>query len=308
MLIQQCVRSAALFGSSPLRSLLVATTSGSPPPPATNLVSSAIFMSTHFSSLFEGPLLGFASTAAMLAYSSSSSSQDTTTAAATAAAVVASPSSDSAVRPVVVSGPSGAGKSTLIKRVMEEFPDTFAVSVSHTTRAPREGETPGVHYHYTDMETMKAAVARGEFIESAIFGKNMYGTSKKAVQDVASAGRVCILDIERQGCESIRAAPDLDPLYIFVRPPSMAELERRLLARGSETTESLKARMDEAADAFEYGETPGKFNHVIFNEHVDTAYNEFRLALRPLIEAAAMAQQQQQAAARAAAAAAAECS
>lgn len=79
-------------------------------------------------------------------------------------------------RPLVLCGPSGSGKSTLLKRLLEEFPDKFGFSVSHTTRKPRPGEKDGVHYHFTDLESMEAAVAQGDFIESAKFSGNMYGT------------------------------------------------------------------------------------------------------------------------------------
>lgn len=79
-------------------------------------------------------------------------------------------------RPLVLCGPSGSGKSTLLKRLLKEFPDKFGFSVSHTTRAPRPGETSGVHYHFTNLDDMTNAVKRGEFIETAIFSGNMYGT------------------------------------------------------------------------------------------------------------------------------------
>lgn len=79
-------------------------------------------------------------------------------------------------RPLVLCGPSGSGKSTLLKRLLEEFPDRFGFSVSHTTRKPRPGEKDGIHYHFTDLESMEAAVAQGDFIENAKFSGNMYGT------------------------------------------------------------------------------------------------------------------------------------
>jgi guanylate kinase len=79
-------------------------------------------------------------------------------------------------QPLVICGPSGSGKSTLLQRLFAEFPDKFGFSVSHTTRSPRPGEVDGKHYHFTTKETMKEAIARGEFIESAEFSKNIYGT------------------------------------------------------------------------------------------------------------------------------------
>lgn len=98
-------------------------------------------------------------------------------------------------RPLVLCGPSGVGKSTIIARITKEFPDAFGFSVSHTTRAPREGEVDGVNYFFTDRESMQKAIEDGEFIEHAVFSGNMYGTSKTAVQSVMDQGKICILDI-----------------------------------------------------------------------------------------------------------------
>lgn len=101
-------------------------------------------------------------------------------------------------QPIVISGPSGAGKSTLLKRLLAKYPDRFGFSVSHTTRAPRAGEQHGREYHFTDRDEFIQLVEDGRFVEHAQFGSNLYGTSVKAVKDVAEQGRVCILDIEME--------------------------------------------------------------------------------------------------------------
>ena len=98
-------------------------------------------------------------------------------------------------RPLVLCGPSGVGKSTIVERIKKAFPDAFALSVSHTTRKPREGEQEGVSYFHTDREKMQEAIDNDEFIETAEFSGNMYGTSKAAVQSVIQRGKICILDI-----------------------------------------------------------------------------------------------------------------
>ena len=98
-------------------------------------------------------------------------------------------------RPLVLCGPSGVGKSTIVERLKKRFPNAFALSVSHTTRQPREGEKDGVNYFFTDRETMTAAIENGDFIETAEFSGNMYGTSKAAVETVSVSGKICILDI-----------------------------------------------------------------------------------------------------------------
>lgn len=183
-----------------------------------------------------------------------------------------------ALRPIVISGPSGAGKSTVLKRLFSDYPDLFGFSVSHTTRKPRPGETNGVEYHFSTREDMIQMVANGEFIETAEFSGNMYGTSKMAVMNVASQKKICILDIEKKGCESVRATP-LNAKFIQIRPPSISVLEERLRARNTETEDSLMRRLEEAAEAMVYGEQEGKFHHLIVNESVDETYEQLKAAI-----------------------------
>ncbi|KAF7993829.1 hypothetical protein HCN44_011098 [Aphidius gifuensis] len=178
-------------------------------------------------------------------------------------------------RPLVLCGPSGSGKSTLIKKMFDEFPDEFGFSISHTTRQPRPGEIDGKHYYFTTKEKMKDQIDRGEFIESAVFSNNMYGTSKKAVEDVTNLGKICVLDIDMQGVKKIKNT-NLDPLFVFIKPPSIEELERRLIARKTETEESLKHRLSIAVEEMKYGETPGNFHMVIVNDNFTEAYNDLK--------------------------------
>ncbi|KAL0901634.1 hypothetical protein ABMA27_006845 [Loxostege sticticalis] len=178
-------------------------------------------------------------------------------------------------RPLVLCGPSGSGKSTLLKRLLKEFPDKFGFSVSHTTRNPRPGEKDGVHYHFTNKEDMTAAVAKGEFIETATFSGNMYGTSKRAVDDVRRTGKICVLDIEIEGVKQVKTT-DLDPLLVFVMPPSIEELERRLRARNTECEEALRKRLDTAIREIEFGKQPGNFHIIIMNDNLDKAYTDLR--------------------------------
>ncbi|XP_059047028.1 guanylate kinase isoform X2 [Achroia grisella] len=178
-------------------------------------------------------------------------------------------------RPLVLCGPSGSGKSTLLKRLLKEFPDKFGFSVSHTTRGPRSGEKNGVHYHFTTKPEMTAAIERGEFIENATFSGNMYGTSKQAVADVRRTGKICVLDIEIEGVKQVKTT-DLNPLLVFVMPPSIQELERRLRARNTEHEDALKKRLETAIREIEFGQQPGNFHIVILNDNLDKAYAELR--------------------------------
>ena len=179
-------------------------------------------------------------------------------------------------KPLVICGPSGVGKSTIIKRLTDEFPGLFGFSVSHTTRQPRNGESEGVNYYYVTRENFLSLKEKGEFIESAEFSGNMYGTSKMAIQSVQEKGQICILDIEMQGVMQIKKIPELDPNYVFVQPPSIEELERRLKERKTETEESLKKRLDTAKRELEYGANKDNFDIIIVNKDVDVASAELR--------------------------------
>jgi guanylate kinase len=186
----------------------------------------------------------------------------------------------SQIRPIVFCGPSGAGKSTLLKKLMAEFPKAFAFSVSHTTRNPRAGEVDGKDYNFTTKEEMVRKIEAGDFLEHAQFSGNYYGTSKEAVSDVLNSGRICALDVDIQGVINLKKT-NLNPIFIFVKPPSIHELERRLVERKTETEESLKKRLDTAKVELEYEEANKNcFDHVITNEDLDKAYIELKEILK----------------------------
>ncbi|KAE8147094.1 P-loop containing nucleoside triphosphate hydrolase protein [Aspergillus avenaceus] len=178
-------------------------------------------------------------------------------------------------RPVVVSGPSGTGKSTLLKRLFADFPGTFGFSVSHTTRTPRPGEQHGREYYFTTKEDFLDLVSKDGFIEHAQFGGNFYGTSVQAVKDIAEKGRICILDIEMEGVKQVKRT-DLNARFMFLAPPSVEELERRLRGRGTESEESLSKRLAQAKNELEYAKEPGAHDKVVVNDDLEKAYNELR--------------------------------
>ncbi|XP_015752795.1 PREDICTED: guanylate kinase-like isoform X1 [Acropora digitifera] len=180
----------------------------------------------------------------------------------------------SKAKPLVLCGPSGCGKSTLTNRLLKDHPSKFGFSISHTTRGPRPGEVNGREYYFTDRASMQKSVDAGEFIEWAIYNGNMYGTSKKAIQDVMDSGKACVLDIDMQGVKKMKNS-GIDCYYIFVKTPSLEELEKRLRSRGTETEESLSKRLEIAKKELAFAETPGNFNRVIINDDLDRAYNEF---------------------------------
>jgi guanylate kinase len=175
-------------------------------------------------------------------------------------------------QPLVVCGPSGTGKSTLLNKLFAAHPDKFGFSISHTTRGPRPGEVNGVNYHFTTQDHFVQMIENDEFVENAIFSGNRYGTSVKAIKDVAEKNRRCILDIDTQGVKLIKSNhPSLNPVFLFLAPPSLPELKKRLTGRGTETADSLQKRLDAALSEIKYA-TEGGHEVVIVNDDVDRAY------------------------------------
>ncbi|KAG1683567.1 Guanylate kinase [Nymphon striatum] len=178
-------------------------------------------------------------------------------------------------RPLVICGPSGSGKSTILKKLFEEYGKYLGFSISHTTRQPRPGEVNGREYHFVTKPEMEDAIKAGDFIEHTQFSGNLYGTSKKAIQDVQNQGKICILDIEVEGVKNIKKT-NVNPQYIFVKPKNLQVLEERLRGRGTETETSLRKRLDTAESELEYGETTGNFDAIIINDSVDDAYKQLK--------------------------------
>ncbi|KAL6540503.1 Guanylate kinase 2 [Orobanche minor] len=160
--------------------------------------------------------------------------------------------------PVVISGPSGV--------------------VSHTTRAPRNNEHNGVHYHFTERVVMERDIKDGKFLEFAAVHGNLYGTSVESVEVVTDGEKRCILDIDVQGARSVRAT-SLEAIFIFICPPSFEELEKRLRARGSETEEQVQKRLQNAKTEIEQGNSPGLFDHILVNDNLETCYENLKKLL-----------------------------
>ena len=178
------------------------------------------------------------------------------------------------LEPLVVCGPSGVGKGTVIDSLRKRFyPDVFGFSVSHTTRKPRPGEIHGQHYYFTTVEEIQNEISEGLFVEHAEVHGNYYGTSKEAITALQRENKITILDIDVQGVKSVKTS-NIPAKYIFIAPPSMAELEARLRGRGTETEEAISKRLGNAASEIEYGNTPGNFDRIFVNQNVETTVNE----------------------------------
>ena len=136
-----------------------------------------------------------------------------------------------------------------------------------------------MHYNFVTKEQFEAAIANHEFIEHAHVHTNYYGTSKAAVAKVGAEGKVCFLDIDIQGVQSVKES-GIACKYIFIKPPSMDQLEQRLRDRGTETEDKIRVRMANAAREIEYGTTPGNFDALIVNDSLDKAVEEVKSYLR----------------------------
>jgi guanylate kinase len=169
----------------------------------------------------------------------------------------------------VITAPSGAGKSSLINAVLADDP-SLKLSISYTTRAPRSGEKDGREYHFVDEARFLAMRGRGEFLESAQVHGNYYGTSNKVIRDTLERGEDLILEIDWQGARQVRALyPDC--IGIFIQPPSVEELERRMRHRGQDSDAVIRRRLDNAREELAHA---GEFEYAIINKDFDTAKHQ----------------------------------
>jgi len=175
----------------------------------------------------------------------------------------------------VITAPSGAGKTSLIDAIMRDDP-SLKVSVSYTTRAPRRGEQNGVDYHFVDDGTFLAMQRRGEFLESAEVHGYRYGTSKRVITDALQRGEDLILEIDWQGAQQVRSIyPQC--IGIFILPPSVEELERRMRARGQDAEQVIRRRLDAAREELTHA---SEFKYAIINKDFEAAKGELAEIIR----------------------------
>jgi guanylate kinase len=175
----------------------------------------------------------------------------------------------------VITAPSGAGKSSLINALLKDDPG-LKLSISYTTRPPRPGEVDGREYHFVDDKTFLAMRERGEFLESAEVHGNRYGTSKKVIHDALAAGQDLLLEIDWQGARQVRSLyPDC--IGIFIHPPSVEELERRMRSRGQDSEAVIQRRVANAREELAHA---GEFNYAIINKDFDIARQELAQIIR----------------------------
>ncbi|KAJ5636603.1 guanylate kinase [Penicillium longicatenatum] len=168
-------------------------------------------------------------------------------------------------RIIVISGPSG--------KLFDAHPDTFAFTVSHTTRAPRPCEIEGTNYFFVNSSKFADLVSQGAFVEHAKFGGNQYGTSQQTISDQIAKGRVVVLDIEMDGVKQMKANPSIDARYIFISPPNFEALAKRLRGRGTEKDEAIQKRLAQAKAELDYAQT-GAHDKIIVNDDLQVACKE----------------------------------
>lgn len=183
----------------------------------------------------------------------------------------------------VISAPSGAGKTSLVAALLGSLPD-LVVSVSHTTRRPRQGEVDGKHYHFIDAETFLGMVQDGEFLEHARVFDHYYGTSRRAVEHELSQGHSVVLEIDWQGAQQVRQwMPECQS--IFILPPSRAALRNRLESRGKDSDEVIIRRLRDAREDISHH---AEYDYLVVNDVFDEALIQLkaifianRLRVRP---------------------------
>lgn len=182
----------------------------------------------------------------------------------------------------VIVAPSGSGKSTLIKRLKKDFPQ-IKESISYTTRNPRQGEEDGQHYFFTQTQIFEEMLGRNEFLEWAKVHSNYYGTSKKFVDDTVSSGSSILFDIDVQGVDNlIKIYGSQKIVGIFISPPSLEELEKRLRGRATDTEETIVRRLENAKHEIL---RKNDYTYCIVNDDLETAYNELKLTVGKYLEA-----------------------
>ncbi|MCM1007181.1 MAG: guanylate kinase [Ruminococcus flavefaciens] len=177
-------------------------------------------------------------------------------------------------RLIVFSAPSGCGKGTMLAEILKD--EKFYVSVSATTRKPREGEVDGVNYHFISHEEFLKKIEENAFIEYAEYCSNFYGTLKSEVDNKLEQGINVILEIEVQGAMKIRDIRP-DAIFVFVAPPSINELRRRLKKRGTESDEIIEERISKAAGEIMLAE---KYDYVVVNAALEDAVSDFLTIIR----------------------------
>lgn len=171
---------------------------------------------------------------------------------------------------IVISGPSGSGKGSVIRELLKKDKN-LVLSVSMTTRAPRPGETDGVEYCFVSKEEFEKEIRDGNLIEYTVYSQNYYGTPKNRINELQNGGYDVLLDIEVEGAGNVKKAMMENLTTVFLAPPSVEELRRRLEGRGTEKPEVIDMRMERALEELKFKD---KYDYIVVNDRLDKAVEE----------------------------------
>ena len=177
---------------------------------------------------------------------------------------------------IVLSSPSGAGKTTITKKLSQKYPN-IKISISHTTRKPRQNEIDGVDYHFVSKEEFEKLIKQNSFYEHAKIFDNYYGTSKNSVDEIIKKNFNVLFDIDWKGAKQLSGFKELNLLKIFILPPSKEELEKRLVARNQDGKESIKKRVLAYSQDIKHA---NEYDHVITNDNVENCFNKISKIIR----------------------------
>ena len=182
---------------------------------------------------------------------------------------------------IIITAPSGAGKTSITRHLLKTFPGKLAFSVSATTRKKRDYEEDGLHYHFISVDDFKDKIKKNEFVEwEMVYEGKYYGTLRSEIEKIWGEDRAPLLDIDVNGAMHVqRQYPD-QSLSVFIEPPSIEELKRRLESRGTETPESLATRLNKAAYEISFKD---QFDKIIVNNNLDRACKEAEQIVREFI-------------------------
>lgn len=173
---------------------------------------------------------------------------------------------------IILSAPSGSGKTTVVKHLLSAFEDRFGFSVSATSRAPRGNEADGVDYYFINPEEFRLKIAEDEFVEyEQVYKDKYYGTLKSEVYRIWADGRVILFDVDVKGGINLKKYFGSDAMAIFVKAPSIEELRRRLVGRGTDSPEVIEERVAKAAEELSYAD---RFDYVLVNDDLETCLAE----------------------------------
>ncbi len=182
---------------------------------------------------------------------------------------------------IIIAAPSGAGKTSVTRHLLRALPEQLAFSISCATRAPRNNEKDGVDYYFISVDEFKDRINRQEFVEwEMVYAGKYYGTLRSEMNRIWNKGKAPLLDVDVKGGINVQAQYPQQSLSLFIEPPSLEELERRLQARGTETPESLRSRINKASYELTF---KNRFDHVILNDSLDRACREAEKSVREFL-------------------------